>query len=288
MDDFPYSMRQFILQRGFMKVDIGACFNYGIEKVRQNPVFYILGFFLVAGIGIGFKLIAQGTGFIASLVLQSLIDVSKHSALTFEYIAAGIIGLALSFFLAPFLVGYFRGIKKEYDGGKAEPLDVLLAVDVLSPSVANYAIAILLITAGFVCCIIPGIILAPLAPLTIFFLARGDLQGIDALKKAVEILKKNPVLILWNLVFGITGALGIILCFVGILVTVPISICAMYKLFRQVAGEEETRVVWMEEDTSSDEAQEEPGEPSADGMPAPGLTREARDTSDDSPYKLKK
>jgi len=235
-----------------MKPDIRSCFSYGFEKVKDNPLFYILGFFLLAGIGVAIKLIAQGFGFIFNLVvLQSILGISQRSAILPEYIISVITGIVLGFFLAPFLVGYFRGMKKEYDGGKAEPLDILLGVDVLTPSVANYAVANLIFIAGCICCIIPGILLAPLPCLTIYFLAKGETIGFSALAKAVETLKSNPVLILWNLVFMLFAALGILFCIVGVLVTAPISICAAYKLFRQVTGENEPQppAIMLEDET---------------------------------------
>jgi hypothetical protein len=222
-----------------MKPDIAGCFNYGIEKVKGNPLFYILGFFLLAGIGVAFKLIAQGFGFVFNvLLLQSVMGVGRKAATIPEYLAASAVGIVLSFFLAPFLVGYFRGIKKEFYGGTAEPLDVLLGVDALTPSVANFAVASIVCLAGSICLVIPGIILAPILGLTVFYLANGEIEGLTAFTKAVGTLKKNPSLILWNLVFGLFAASGLIVCFIGVLVTTPVAICAAYKLFMEVAGDE--------------------------------------------------
>ncbi|HCE42037.1 MAG TPA: hypothetical protein DET40_00625 [Lentisphaeria bacterium] len=243
-----------------MKIDIGRCFSYGFEKVMGNPLFYIGGFFLVAGLGVAIKLISQGFGFIFNIIIQSVFDISKKSALMPEYIATVIVGVVLGFFLAPFLVGYFRGIKKEYAGLKAEPLDVLLGFDVLTPSVANYAAANIIFIAGLMCCFIPGIIVAPLLYLTIFFLAKGETIGFSALMKAIDTLKKNPILIVWNLVFMLFAGLGILLCVVGVLVTGPISICASYMLFQQVTGEGEPQkspVVMLEDETPEDKDDDE-------------------------------
>ncbi len=274
-----------------MKIDIAACFNYGIEKVKGNPMFYIAGFFLVAGIGVAFKLIAQGFGFVFSIMLQSFFGLSNKAVLVPEYIAATLVGIVLSFFLAPFLLGYFRGIRKEYEGGTAEPLDVLLGVDALTPSVANFAVASIVFLAGFACVVVPGIIVAPLLYLTIFYLAHDELTGLAAFTKAVDTLKKNPVLILWNLIFGLFAALGLLVCLVGVLVTAPVAICATYVLFMQVAGEEVAKpAVFLEDENSdSDDLQGEDGNHgiTADMPQGTRLTENTRTTNTDSPYKLK-
>jgi len=95
-----------------MKIDIGGCFKYGTEKVKENPLFYILGFFLIVGIGVAVKLIAQGFGFIFNIIIQSVFDISRKSAAIPEYIVTATVGVVLGFFLAPFLVGYFRALRK--------------------------------------------------------------------------------------------------------------------------------------------------------------------------------
>ena len=132
----------------------------------------------------------------------------------------------------------FKGIKKEYEGGTAEITDVFSAFDITIPCLLNYAVANLIIIAGVICCIIPGILLSPLMNLSIFFLVKGETQGLNALKRSWETLKKNPILILWNIVLGLFAALGLLACCVGILATAPISMCAMYKLFQQAIGED--------------------------------------------------
>ncbi|HBC86771.1 MAG TPA: hypothetical protein DCZ94_07450, partial [Lentisphaeria bacterium] len=147
----------------------------------------------------------------------------------------------------PFLVGYFRGLRKEYEGGAAEPLDVLLGVDVLTSSVSNFALASLMVILGFILLIIPGIVLAPILPLTIFFLAKGETYGLDALRKAIMTLKKNPFLIAWNLVFLILIAIGTAAFFIklifallllpALLVVAPVFTCATYMLFEQLTDD---------------------------------------------------
>ncbi|MEI6423921.1 MAG: hypothetical protein WCP55_17025 [Lentisphaerota bacterium] len=224
-----------------MGIDIGSCFNYGIEKFKQNMAFYIVGFLIIVGISIGINIVAQvlsfGWGFAVGLIGAKI----HLGDIAIKIIGIGgsyIIGALLGILIAPFIVGYYRGIKKEYEGGTAEISDVFSAFDISVPCILNYAVANLIIIAGVICCIIPGILLSPLMNLSIFFLAKGEIEGLNPLKRSWETLKKNPILILWNIVLGLFAALGLLACCVGILATAPIAMCATYKLFQQAIGED--------------------------------------------------
>ncbi|MCX6986416.1 MAG: hypothetical protein NT118_16965, partial [Lentisphaerae bacterium] len=199
----------------FMGIDIGSCFNFGIEKFKKNMAFYVVGFLVIVGISIGINIVAQvlsfGWGFAVGLI-GSKIHLGEM-AIKFIAAASGyIIGALVGILIAPFMVGYYRGIKKEYEGGIAEISDVFSAFDISLPCLMNYAVANLIIIAGVICCIIPGILLSPLMNLSIFFLAKGEVLGLNALKLSWETLKKNPILILWNIVLGLFAALGLLVC----------------------------------------------------------------------------
>lgn len=225
----------------FMVIDIGSCFNYGIEKFKQNMTFYVVGFLLIVGISIGINLIAQIVSFCWGFAV-GLVGAKIHlGEMAVKIIAGGggyIIATLLGILIAPFMVGYWKGIRKEYEGGTAEVADVFSAFDITIPCLINYAVANLVIIAGVICCVIPGILLSPLMNLSIFFLAKDEIQGLNALKRSWETLKKNPMLILWTIVLGLFAALGLIVCCVGILATAPISMIASYKLFQQAIGED--------------------------------------------------
>ena len=224
-----------------MGIDIGSCFSYGIEKFKKNMTFYIVGFLAIVGISIGINIIAQVLSFCWGFAIGLIGSKIHMGEMAIKIIAGGggyIIATLLGILIAPFMVGYYKGIKKEYEGGTAEITDVFSAFDITIPCLLNYAVANLIIIAGVICCIIPGILLSPLMNLSIFFLVKGETQGLNALKRSWETLKKNPILILWNIVLGLFAALGLLACCVGILATAPISMCASYKLFQQAIGED--------------------------------------------------
>ncbi len=224
-----------------MSIDIGSCFNYGIEKFKQNMTFYVVGFLAIIGVSIGINIVAQILSFCWGFVVGMIGSKISLGATAIKIIAMGggyIIGTLLGILIAPFMVGYWKGIRKEYEGGTAEVTDVFSSFDITVPALLNYAVANLIIIAGVICCIIPGILLSPLLNLSIFFLVKGEIQGLNALKLSWETLKKNPIIILWSIVLGLFAAVGLLACCVGILATAPISMCASYKLFQQAIGED--------------------------------------------------
>ncbi len=221
-------------------IDIGACFSYGIEKLKQNPGFYIGGMLIVAGVSIMINLIAQGFSFLWGFAVGFLAHALHMNETMTGIIAAlggALIGVILGFLLAPVLVGYFKGIRKDYEGGRAEIGDIFSAFSITVPCIINYAVANLVVVLGFICCIIPGFLVLPLVTMTVFFLAKDQVQGLTSFKSSVELLKKNPIIILWYIVLNIFACLGLILCLVGVFITAPIAMAAMYKMFQQALGE---------------------------------------------------
>ena len=237
-----------------MSIDIGGCFNYGIEKFKQNMTFYVVGFLAIVGISIGINIIAQVLSFcwgFAVGLIGSKIHLGEMSVKIIAGTGGYIIATLLGILIAPFMVGYYKGIRKEYEGGTAEITDVFSAFDITMPCLLNYAVANLIIIAGVICCVIPGILLSPLMNLSIFFLAKGETQGLNALKRSWETLKKNPILILWTIVLGLFAGLGLLACCVGILATAPIAMCATYKLFQQAIGEDNLPVEPVQTDDNN-------------------------------------
>jgi len=220
-----------------MGVNLGECLSFGWERFKNNPGFYIVWFLLSAGIQFAFSVVSQ--------IIQSVVMVAggasgggNESAVAFTalFVAYGI-GFVMSLFaviaIAPLLAGFFRGVKREYEGGQAEISELFSGYSNPVPAVVACLISFFVIALGTLCCIIPGILLGLLVPLSLCHLADGETSGVEAFKKAFGTLRKEPIIILWNIVLGIIGVLGLFACGVGILVTIPLSMAAFYAVYRQ-------------------------------------------------------
>ncbi len=227
-----------------MNIDIGKAFTFAINRIQANPVYYIVGFLIIGGISFAIWMVGGLMSGIFSIFVGLLMrifplpeEIVGFVSLALNQLCGILLMVLLSFVIAPFYVGFFKGIKKEYEGGIAEIGDVFSALDIFIPSALNYVVAVIIVSIGYLCCIIPGILLGPIIPLSIFYLAHGKISGFDALKNAFNTLKNTPILILWTFVVGIFAALGLLLCCVGVFITVPIAMTVLYVLYMQANGD---------------------------------------------------
>ncbi len=218
-------------------IDIGTCFNYGIEQIKKNPSFYILSaliIFIISGIfgGIAVAISMVVIGVMAKIGLPGIVIMIVGPAM---YVFFVVLSTVLTIVL---MIGFWKGIIKEYEGKTAEVADIFSAFDSFVPGILNYGVAGLMFAIGHMMCYLPGLLVAPLMPMTIFFIAKGDKEGFSPLKKSIDLLMKNPLLIIFCLIFNIIASLGLLACGVGILVTAPFSLCAMHKMFQQALGQD--------------------------------------------------
>ncbi len=226
-----------------MEIDFGGALAFAWDRLKANPGFYLVGVMVIFGASIAASVIAQ----MIQGVLMVMAGVGAGVAGGGDNVAAGsmvlamgvsfIISTLLGLIVAPVYVGYFKGIKHEYEGGTAEIGEIFSGIGDTIPSVVNYFLADVVVLLGTICCIIPGILLSPIVMLSMYHVAHGENKGIDALKKSFDTLKKAPIVILWSLVLGLFASLGVFACIVGLIITVPLSLAAMYAVFRQAEGD---------------------------------------------------
>ena len=153
-----------------------------------------------------------------------------------------LVGVAGSFSMGiltgPMMVGYMKMIKTEDEGGKVEIGDIFKGFDDFVPALVAVLVSSVAVSIGVMLCIIPGLLIIALVPLSAYFVAvAGEKDGINAIKRAWALVKENLVSsCLCALVLGIVGSLGSVLCGVGMLLTLPIAFIGMYHMAKQMAG----------------------------------------------------
>jgi uncharacterized membrane protein len=175
--------------------DIGACISAGVNGFKNNPVTHIVAVLLVAIIG----------------------------------------NVSFGLLLGPMMVGYMRLIGIEDAGGKAESGDVFKGFDDFVPALLAVLLGGIIVSIGFMLCILPGVLIMALVPTAAYLVAVGEKDGINALKRAWAAVKDNLIgSCLCALVLSIIGSLGAILCGIGILITLPITFVGMYHMAKQL------------------------------------------------------
>lgn len=141
-------------------------------------------------------------------------------------------GLSCGLVSGCLMVGYIRALKKEDEGGVAEVGDLFAAFDTFLPSII---LLLLMVVASF----IPfgGLIASPIYFVGLYLVAQGEKDGVEAIKRAFALCQPVFVMaIVANLAFSLVGSLGILLCCVGIVATLPIAIIANYRLAQTIVG----------------------------------------------------
>ena len=226
-----------------MEIDFGGSLSFAWERFKANPGFYLVGVLVIFGVSMVANVISQmiqGALMMMAGVGAGVAGGGDNVAAGAMFLAIGIsavVSMLLGLIVAPVYVGFFKGVKHEYEGGTAEIGEIFSGIGNTIPAILNYLLANLVVLLGFIFCIIPGILLSPVMMLSMYHIASGESKGIDALKKSFKTLKAAPILIIWNLVLGLIAALGVLACGIGLLVTIPLSFAAMYAVFRQAEGD---------------------------------------------------
>ena len=174
---------------------IGECVSAGLEGLKKNPITYIVGFLLLAVI----------------------------NAMTF------------SLLLGPLVVGYMRMAKIDDEGGKAEIGDLFKGFDDLVPALVAGLLSSVIIFAGTMLCIIPGLLVAPILPISLYLVATGEKDGVIAVKRAWKAISNNLIeSFACGLVLNVVGIMGLVVCCVGALVTLPITFIGNYHMAKQL------------------------------------------------------
>ncbi len=177
--------------------EIGTCLSAGINGLKKNFVTHVVSSLLVGVVG----------------------------------------GVSAGLLTGPMMVGYMRMIKVEDEGGKPEIADVFKGFDDFIPALLAVLLSSIIVSIGFMFCVIPGLLVMALVPTAAYLVAVGEKDGINAIKRAFAAVKANLMgAFFCALIVGIVGSLGAILCGVGIFLTLPITFIGMYHMAKQLTN----------------------------------------------------
>lgn len=148
--------------------------------------------------------------------------------------AMGFLVWLISIAVGAFVIGgFYRMALKQLNGESIAPGDIFSASDVMPALVIASLLSSIAIGIGALLCIIPGLILASLLMLATPLIVDKNASAVEALSQSFNTLKPH---IGGSLVFllAIAGIniLGALLCGLGLLVSVPVSIVAVAIVYR--------------------------------------------------------
>ena len=178
--------------------DIGTCVSAGVAGLKKNFVLHVVVAIIILVVG----------GFSGGLLY------------------------------GPMILGYMRMIKVEEEGGTPQIGDIFKGFDDFVPAFLAMFLGGIAVSVGLFLCIIPGLLIMALPMTAVYLVMLGEKDGINALKRAWDIVKANLVAsALCAFVLGLIGSLGAILCGIGIVLTLPIAFIGMYHMAMQMVGD---------------------------------------------------
>lgn len=137
----------------------------------------------------------------------------------------------------PMAAGFHIFCMKKLLGRRADFADLFTGFSFFVPTLVASLLITIFVSVGFMFCILPGIVLAAMYQFTYLFIVDKRLDFWPAMQASYEIFKRDYVgFSLFVLAMGLLNLAGILLCIVGVLFTIPITMAAVTVAYREIAG----------------------------------------------------
>ncbi|MGW5923431.1 hypothetical protein ACWFPY_30955 [Nocardia fluminea] len=207
---------------------VGDAIGYGWTKFKDNALVWI-GMVVVA------FLIQAVISFLFGLGNSG--DTDYDGGVSFGFGLWQILGTIVSTVIGYLISAAFvRGSLHETDGNKPGFGSFFQFTNVGAVIIAGLLVG-LATGIGLLLCVLPGLVVAFFTWWTMQFVIDRDQDGVTAIKSSFSAISSNagPLLLLALALFGI-NIVGALLCGIGLLVTIPLTIIASTYAYRVVTG----------------------------------------------------
>ncbi len=137
----------------------------------------------------------------------------------------------------PAFAGFFIVCIKRVNGQRVDLNDFFKGFNYFVPTLVATILISIFATIGFLLCIIPGLVVSAVFFFTYLFIIDKKMDFWPAMQASHAIVKTNYVqFTLLLIVFGLLHTVGILACFVGIFVTLPIQFAALTVAYKEIVG----------------------------------------------------
>ncbi|RMF97190.1 MAG: DUF975 family protein [Candidatus Schekmanbacteria bacterium] len=201
------------------ELSIKEAFAFGWNTTKSNLGFLIPAYLII---------------FIAPLIPGFLGMFAGNNAFV------GIIVFLLSFILSLLMqMGSLKIVLKFTYGEKPVYDDLINTYPLIVKYLLALIVVCIIVGAGMVLLIIPGIILMLALQFFAFVIVDKEVGAIEAVKKSYAITKGHWLnIFLFNLLFSFVSFIGFLVIGIGALVSIPVAMLAYAHFYRQLAGEE--------------------------------------------------
>ncbi len=149
-----------------------------------------------------------------------------------------LIGFVLNIVLGTFInMGITAFALKAHDNLEGAQIMDLWHPQHFLPYLAASILSFIAIGLGLILLIVPGIIISIMLWFVAYLVIDRNLGPIEAMKESARITKGHKWdLFVFGILLGLINVLGFLLLFIGLLVTIPLSMLAMVHAYRTLAG----------------------------------------------------
>jgi len=170
--------------------------------------------------------------FIVALIL-AMVRVDGDAISIIAQIVGSLVGGLAYIPTLPFYPAFFRCLDMEAQGHSAPVSQLFAWRGLVGPSIVAGLLAGIILIAGYVLCVVPGLLLMPISVMPYYFVARGD-SGTTAISKSFTVLTQQPMTILYVWGFISIMLIGLLACCIGVIVTLPMYLAAVYMMMRGI------------------------------------------------------
>ncbi len=138
------------------------------------------------------------------------------------------------------MAGFYIFCAKKLTGRRTEFADLFKGFNFFLPALVAYLLITLFIALGIIACIIPGLVIAAMYNFTYLFIIDKRMEFWPAMQASHAVVKRDYVgFTLFLLLLILVGALGVLCCFVGIFVAIPVIHASVAVAYKEVVGFDE-------------------------------------------------
>lgn len=199
--------------------------SYGWQTTKKNFKFFFILLLILLAVNIVPNMLSWGENHPTMF--------SPNNGEDFLVFIINIIGWVLQMVVSLGLIGIALKI---HDKKKVEYKNLFDYFRLVIPYIFGSIVYGLVVLVGLILLIVPGIIWGIKFRYYTYFMVDKNMGPIDAMKESSKITQGNKWnLFLFGLVMGLINILGFLALFVGLLVTIPISMMAEAYVFRKLS-----------------------------------------------------
>ena len=218
---------------GAAPFNVGAAFSYRWKKFQEYlaPILIAMVIFFVVTLAVNLI----GSLFIGGVSeITDPDDIGIGMFFSFGYFVFGLLSALVSLLIQAAVVRGALGITK----GDRIDLNAFLSTENLGQIILASILLAVGATIGFILCIIPGLILIFYAQFTYQFIIDKGLPAFEAIKASFDLVNKNLGDVIGLFFASILAFIvGAILCGIGLIVAIPVTIIATAYAYRRFSGQ---------------------------------------------------